>query len=230
MNNIKAVLTKQGKDTLKNKQCMIQFVLMPFMVIIMQSSISMNGIPKNYFVNLFSIMFLGMAPLTVTASIIAEEKEKNTLRVLLTHNVKPMEYLFGVGSLVAGYCMFGVAVFALMSGYSGSTLLYFLLILIVGLIISIVVGAIIGLVSKNQMMATSLSVPIMMLLSFLPMLSAYNSTIREVARFTYTGQMSNMINQIEHLSLSSENILVLGGNCIIMAILFVVLFRKRNLH
>lgn len=228
--NIKAVIIKQGKDTLKNKESLIQFVLVPIMVVIMQNSVQISDMPSNYFVNIFSIMYVGMAPLTVMASIIAEEKEKNTLRVLLTHNVKPMEYLLGVGSLVTGCCMLGVVVFAIVGGYSGSALLYFLLIMMVGIIISIVVGAMIGLLSKNQMMATSISVPAMMLLSFLPMLSTFNSTIRQLARVTYTGQMSNLIEQVEHLSLSYENILVLGGNCMITAILFVVLFKKRNLH
>ena len=228
--NIKAVLIKQSKDTLKNKESLIQFVLMPIMAIIMQNSVQVSNLPKNYFVNIFCIMFVGMAPLTVMASIIAEEKEKNTLRVLLTHNVKPMEYLLGVGSLVTGCCMLGVAIFAIVGGYSGSSLLYFLLIMVVGIIISIVVGAMIGLLSKNQMMATSISVPAMMLLSFLPMLSIFNSTIRQIARVTYTGQMSNLIDKVEHLTLSYENILVLGANCIITAVLFVVLFRKSKLH
>ena len=43
----------------------------------------MDNMPDNFFVNLFGIMYIGMTPLVCVSSIIAEEKECNTLRVLL---------------------------------------------------------------------------------------------------------------------------------------------------
>lgn len=45
----------------------------------------------------FITMHIVMIPIINMANIIAEEKEKNTLRVLIMSNVKPMEYLIGIG-------------------------------------------------------------------------------------------------------------------------------------
>ena len=60
---------------------------------------------------------------------------------LIMENVKPAEYLIGVGIYIWIICMIGVAI---------------------------------GTWSKNQMMATSVTVPVMMVFSFLPMLSMFN--------------------------------------------------------
>ena len=93
--HIKAILWKQIKDTMKNKTILIQFVMFPVMTIIMEHTIKLQGMPEHFFANLFAVMYIGMAPLTSIAAVIAEEKEKNTLRVLQMSNVKGTEYLLG---------------------------------------------------------------------------------------------------------------------------------------
>lgn len=75
------ILQKQWKDTWKNKAVLIQFVMFPVLVVIMTKLVKIDGMPKNFFVNLFASMYVGMAPLTSLSAVIAEEKEKNTLRV-----------------------------------------------------------------------------------------------------------------------------------------------------
>ncbi|MCR4702201.1 MAG: ABC transporter permease, partial [Saccharofermentans sp.] len=89
MQKIWVVFKKQLRDTLKNKMILIQFVLFPAFTLIMENFINIKDMPEHFFVKLFSVMFIGMAPLTATASIIAEEKEKNTLRVLMHANIRP---------------------------------------------------------------------------------------------------------------------------------------------
>lgn len=81
--------------------------MFPCMAIIMESAISIEGVPEHFFVNLFSSMYIGMASLTSVASIISEEKEKNTLRVLQMSNVKAFEYLISNAIYVASVCMVG---------------------------------------------------------------------------------------------------------------------------
>ncbi len=81
MESVGMILQKQRKDTWKNKAVLIQFVMFPVLVVIMTKLVKIDGMPKNFFVNLFASMYVGMAPLTSLSVVIAEEKEKNTLRV-----------------------------------------------------------------------------------------------------------------------------------------------------
>lgn len=226
MCHIKAILWKQMKDTLKNKTILIQFVMFPVMTVIMENAIEMQHMPEHFFANLFAIMYVGMAPLTSIAAIIAEEKEKNTLRVLQMSNVKGTEYLLGNLIYIFVMCMLGSLVIGLAGGYEGKTLLTFMVIMAVGHIISAVLGAAIGVISKNQMSATSLTVPIMMIFSFLPMLSMFNETIAKVAKVVYSQQLHLLLQEVQKPELSAKCLSVLGVNAALIFAVFIFAYRK----
>ena len=76
MKNICAVFLKQVSDTLKNKTVLIQFLMFPVLVIIMENAVKIEDMPEHFFARLFAVMFVGMAPLTCMSAIISEEKEK----------------------------------------------------------------------------------------------------------------------------------------------------------
>lgn len=228
-NKISAILYKQVKDTFKNKAVLIQFVMLPIMAVIMQNSVKIEGMQENFFVILFASMYIAMAPITSMAEIISEEKEKNTLRVLLMANVKPMEYLIGVGSYVYLICMMGAFVFAAVGNYKGMGILQFLIIMAVGIMISTLIGSAIGTWSKNQMMATSITVPVMMVFSFLPMLATFNDTIKKISVFAYSQQIHILINEIGEMHIKTECVIVLLVNFVIMLALFIVSYRKSGL-
>ena len=230
MRNIAAVFTKQLKETLKNKSILIQFLMFPVMVLVMENAIVLEGMPGHFFVKLFAVMFVGMAPLTCMSSILSEEKEKNTLRALMMSNVHPFEYLIGIGLYVWLMCMAGAAVFAVTGGYAGKDLLMFMLILAAGILLSELTGAVIGVFSKDQMSATSVTVPVMMVFSFLPMLSMFNESIEKIATVTYSQQLSILINGLGTAEVKPESILIIAANFIISAVLFALVFKKKGLE
>nr|MBQ8251809.1 ABC transporter permease [Lachnospiraceae bacterium] len=224
--HIKAILWKQIKDTLKNKTILIQFIMFPVMTVIMENAIELQNMPEHFFANLFAIMYVGMAPLTSIAAIIAEEKEKNTLRVLQMSNVKGGEYLLGNLIYIFVICTLGSLVIGLAGGYAGKTLLTFMAIMAAGHLISAVLGAAIGVISKNQMSATSLTVPVMMVFSFLPMLSMFNETIAKVAKVIYSQQLHLLLQDIQHPELSVQCMTVLSVNALVILAIFIFAYRK----
>lgn len=230
MKNITAVFLKQIKETFRNKTILIQFLMFPVMVIIMENAIKLENMPEHFFVKLFAVMFVGMAPLTCMSAIISEEKEKNTLRALMMSNVKPLEYLIGVGAYVFIMCIIGAVVFAVCGGYEGKDLLAFMVIMGAGILLSSLTGAVIGVFSKNQMSATSVTIPVMMIFSFLPMLSMFNESIEKVARITYSQQMSILINDIGNSAIKPESIIIIAVNFVVASILFTLAFRKKGLE
>jgi len=226
INHIWAILWKQLKDTLKNKAILIQFLMFPCMTVIMENTISIDGMPEHFFANLFAIMYVGMAPLTAMSAIIAEEKEKNTLRVLHMCNVNALEYLLGNAIYIVFLCMMGSLVIAFVGGYTGKGLLTFMLIMFVGHTISMLAGATIGVFSKNQMMATSLTVPVMMIFSFLPMLSMFNNSIKKIAKFFYSEQLYLLINELNAIEIRMETIAILGVNVCVILSCFIIAYQK----
>ena len=228
MHNAGVIFKKQLKDTLKNKTVLIQFIMFPAMTLLMENAVKIPDMPELFFTKLFSVMFLGMAPITSAAAIISEEKEKNTLRVLTMANVKPWEYLLGVGIYVWTLCMAGAGIMA--TGLPASDIPFYLGIMAAGLVISVVIGACIGVFSANQMSATSLFVPVMMVFSFSPMLAMFNDKIEKVARIFYTQQFRVLMNQMSFEGIKTESIFILVVNAVLAVVLFFAAFRKKGLE
>lgn len=231
MKEIKAIFTKQIKDTLKNKTVLIQFLMFPVLVVIMEHSVHMEGMQEHFFVMMFASMYVGMAPLTCAAAIVSEEKETGTLRMLLISNVKVWEYLIGIGSYIFIACMLGGICFALTGEYKGWQFGAFLAILAAGILISMLVGGTIGLLCKNQMSATSVTMPVMMVFSFLPMISMFNEKVREIAKFVYSWQIQDLVGNLSDAGeaggmLSAESVVILAVNFFIAAALFGGVYKK----
>lgn len=221
-----AVFKKQLKDTLKNVAVLIQFIMFPAMTLIMEHSVKMDDMPEHFFVLLFASMYIGMAPLVSIAAIIAEEKEQNTLRVLLMSNVRPPAYLAGVGSYVWLFCMLGSGMICSAGQYSLKESAAFMLVMAVGILTSLLLGAAIGTWSRTQMMATSLFVPVMLLFSFLPMLSQFNGHIAKAAKYTYTEQIRLALAGIGDPHISGESVCIVAANMILFGILFLAAYKK----
>lgn len=230
MNNIRAVFMKQLLDTLKNKTVFIQFLMFPVMAVIMENAINIEGMPEHFFAKLFAVMFIGMAPLSCMSAIISEEKEKNTLRALMMSSVRPWQYLVSVGAYIFIMCMVGISVFAALAGYRSGELAIFIFCTAFGIILSELTGAAIGIFSKNQMTATSLTLPVMMIFSFSPMLSMFNETVRKIAGITYLQQISNIINGIGISEISAKSIVIIAVNFALGLVLFAAAYRKKGLE
>lgn len=228
MKHILVIIKKQIKDTLKNKTVLIQFILFPLLTLIMENAVTLKDMPPYFFTKLFAVMYIGMAPFSATAAVLAEEKEKNTLRVLMMADVKPWEYLTGVAVYVWTICMLGAALMSL--GLQETQRLPFLLIMGSGFLISVIAGACIGIFAKNQMMATSLIMPFMMIFSFAPMLSMFNETIRKFAAFVYTQQLKLLIDDMGFDGISKTGGVVLLASAAACVGIFLLAYRKKGLE
>lgn len=228
MRNVVTIVKKQLKDTLKNKTVLIQFVMFPVLTLIFEHAINIPDMPELFFAKLFSVMYMGMAPLTAVAAIISEEKEKNTLRVLMMANVKPWEYLVGVGIYVWTICMAGAGVIA--TSFPAKDIPFYLAVMAAGFIISIAVGACVGIFAPNQMVSTSMVMPVMLVFSFAPMLAMFNDKIEKIARIFYTQQIRVLLNNMTFDGIKPENFAIVAVNALLAIILFFAAFKKKGLE
>jgi len=228
MHNIGVIIKKQLKDTLKNKTVLIQFVMFPVLALIFENAINIPDMPELFFTKLFSVMYMGMAPLVAVASVIAEEKEKNTLRVLTMANVKAWEYLAGIGIYVWTICMAGAGIMA--TTLSSGDIPFYLGVMAAGFIISIAIGACIGIIASNQMAATSLSLPVMLIFSFMPMLAMFNDKIEKIAGIFYTQQIRELLGNMTFDGIKTETMLVVAVNALLALSLFFAAFKRKGLE
>ncbi len=229
MKSIRALFIKQAKDILKNPMVLVEFLIFPVVAWIMTELVAKASpdIPDGMFVAMMAPIFAGMALITAMAGVIAEDMERKSLRFLVMAGVKPHEYLLGVGgfNFLAGAL---VSVwFGLIGGFAGAELAKFLLVMIASVVASLLLGAAIGMLAKNQQAAAAIGVPVALLLGFLPMIATFNESIRNVANVLYTQQLNVIVN--DFAANLPQAMLVMGINGVVLAVLFIVAYKKRGL-
>ena len=173
---------------------------------------------------------MAMAPIVSMSAIISEEKEKGTLRALMMSNVRPAAYLLGVGVYDFLCCLIGTMLMSKSCGLDDGPWWRYLCVIMIGLVISIILGAAVGVLAKDQMAATSLSVPVMCLFTFLPMMAQFNGTIAKVAKFFYTQQLYLALEDINNVKIGTEGLIIIAANAIVILAFFVLAFRKEGLN
>lgn len=224
---INAIFYKQIKDILKNTQVLVLFFIYPLIAYIMTSTLSSQMGDATFFISIFGTMHCVFTPIVTTAAIIAEEKEKNTLRVLIMSNVSSLEYLISVGSFVLVCTLFTGSSFVMMGEYKLTEVFIVIGYMCIGTILSIILGMAIGAHAKNMMSANGIAVPLSMLFAFTPMLAYFSKRIDKVSRFIYGQQINYLISNPDNVSM--KGLLIIFTNLIILVALFMLVFQKNKL-
>ena len=173
--------------------------------------------------------------LLISSTSIAEEKEKNTLRVLMTSSVKSNEYL--IGSLIPTFSIIMIVNLLLIpaSGisYSAIHLPTFLLITASGTLISIIIGFVIGILTKDQTQSGVICTPILLVFTMLPQLRFFSSTIEKVSSYTYSGVIASYVDGIfskEGYALNSYDLVTVAIWFILGIVIFILAYKKRGME
>lgn len=221
--NITALFYKQMKDVLKNMPVLVLFVVYPCVAAVMINAMKDQPETGTMFVSIFATMHSVFTPIVSTSSVIAEEKGKNTLRMLIMSNVTLREYLFSIGGFILLATLLSGSVFLSFQTLPVDKALLFLVHMTLGSLISIVLGMCIGLIAKNDAAANGLAVPVGMVFAFLPMLANFNQEIEAVSRFTYGQQISYLL---AGNTISAFGIAVLSINFVLLLTVAALLFKK----
>lgn len=220
--NLKALSIKQIKDTFKNTPILVLFLVYPIIAFLMTSAMKgQEG--SEAFISIFATMHCIFTPVVAASSILSEEKEANTLRVLIMSNVTLREYFISIGGFVLISTVATGSVFLFIAQKDLINSLVFILSLALGSLISIILGLCIGLYAKNASAANGLAVPCGMFFAFLPMLANFNKEMESVSRFTFGQQVSYLLGKG---SISIFGVVVICVNAVLFAFLASFLFRK----
>lgn len=185
-----------------------------------------------YALSMGLVMNISMSGIYGTSLLLAEEKEKKTLRVLMTSSVNGLEYF--LGSILPVFFATVIINFLLMpvSGYmiTGRNLLSFSAATILASLISCIIGMLMGIFAKNQVSASTITTPVLLLFMLVPMFSSFIEILSKISRLFFTGIIMDMVSAIASgkgtiLSISSIIIMLVE---IILAIALFVFFYRRN--
>jgi len=246
MNSTKAVFKKQLKDLRSNAEVLVQFIIFPVVAFAMTQLIvrgdsevvdlAAAGLNDNMFITMMAAMFVGMALIPFVAGIVAEDREKKSLRFMVMAGVKPPAYLLGVGGVILFASLFPSLAFVIIGRFMGAEFWIFIALLMSGAVASTILGLTIGMLSKNQQAATGLAMPLALILGFGPMVAQFNEPIGRFLGFLYTQQLNVVMDSFYSVSgyqpearMLWGSFGVIWGNIAAMVVLFSIVFAKKGL-
>ncbi len=185
-----------------------------------------------YALTLGVLMNICMEGVYCTAAALAEEKEKNTLRTLMTSSVNGLEFF--IGSLIPVVLMSTVVnvLCIFIAGFDMGILQWaaFLAVTVACSAISAVIGMIFGIYTKTQVSAGTITTPALLILMMIPLFRGFNDTLEMISEFLFTGIIYNAISNINSsLPVTDvKGIIILAAEFILSVIVFLALYRKNG--
>lgn len=223
--HIYAIFVKQVKDSLRNRMIAMVFVMFPILALVFKGIVSEDEL--NFILPSFVTMNTVIIPIIFMSSIVAEEKEKHSLQMLMMSNIKAWEYLIGVGFCVFFQALISSCFFIFIASIPFGKVPVFILSAIVGICCSLLIGAIIAILSKNQMSVGPITAPVSMVIGLLPMFSAMNSRIETFAKMFYSYYVRNAFLSLK-FDLDMEPVLIVTLNFLVLLLTFIVLYKFRK--
>ena len=186
-----------------------------------------------YLLNFGLIFNITLMGIYVTSAALAEEKEKNTLRTLMTSSITGIEFFLGSILPITGMIM---VINLLLLPVSGSTLgdinlLLYLFVTLIATLTSCIIGMIMGIFAKNQVSASTITTPVLMIFIFIPTFAGLVDSLQGISSFLFTGVISDMANAISThtaFSLGGFQLVVLIGEILISILLFLYCYHKNG--
>ncbi|OTN76850.1 hypothetical protein A5886_001929 [Enterococcus sp. 8G7_MSG3316] len=230
-----ALLNFKFREILKNKTFLVSAAMVPGFVLMYRLLFddveNMSGI-QVFLLNFGVSYAMIMVGMFMSATFLAKDKEKQTLRTWMTSSVSSLEYLV---SMIIPFLVLTILMIVMVIGISGMNpeaidFPVFILVIFLSSLTAIILGMLVGLVSKNQMAASNNSLLFVFIFFLVPTFSDMNQTLERISEFLFTGVVSNMIAGFGEggLPLAMQDYLVLIGSLVLAIVAFIMVYRKNG--
>ncbi|MDR7246989.1 ABC transporter permease [Priestia megaterium] len=228
LKRVNAILLKDWKDLLKNSYIIFTLAF-PLIFAVIIGKYDDGGLFITFPIN-FALVISGCF---VQAAMVAEEKEKNTLRGLLLSPASTLEVLIGKSALSAIVTIIVIVASVFLSGFETPSIFLFSLNVLLCLIIYITVGTLLGLFSRTVMETTIIGMPVLMIFGVGSLIkSAVNNEILlKIISFLPNEQFDEIISQLSKnggLSDVINNFLILVVWVLVMLAITFYTYGKRR--
>ncbi|PEY33338.1 ABC transporter permease [Bacillus cereus] len=230
MRRLSAILRKEMQD-LKNNA---QILLMALLPIGLSLFYKQMDDAKEFMGGIVIVMVLSMVTTIAQATLIAEEKEKHTLRVLMLSPASPIEVI--IGKALPIIVLSGILSFLslfLLNTLHGSMFLL-LAVIVLGTLLFIIVGTIVALLAKNLVQVSVITTPVSMILLMGPILSELvkNEMVKKILSYLPTNHIFNaVVNVVKGKGFSAidTNLLNISIWLVISIIICLFIYKKKQL-
>ncbi|KRD87920.1 ABC transporter [Bacillus sp. Root147] len=216
LRRVSAILLKDWYDLLKNSYILFT-IAFPLLLAVWLGNMDVKSTYSYTFPISLALVICGCF---IQAAMVAEEKEKSTLRGLLLSPATTLEILVGKSALSAIVTLIVIVAAVFLTGFNIPSLPLFSLSILLCLIIYIAIGTLLGLLSRTVMETTIIGMPVLTLLG---MGSALKETIDnkifgKVVDFLPSEQFNRIAMNISQDN-SSSNI----GKSLLILIVWVII-------
>lgn len=225
---IQAIFLKDYKEFSRNYSISIILVFPIFFALLYRSDD-----PTQTFMTAFVLNFsFAMLTSFVQACLIAEEKEKNTLRSLMMTPASIFDVLLGKSALVFALSAAILAVTVYILGYNPDNLIVFIIAVVLSIILYTALGTICGLFSKSVMEASLAVFPILILFtaSQFGVMFEDRFPILSILKYFPSAQLANLLELMQtdyQLSDTFESLGITLVWTIVITIISILLYKKR---
>lgn len=226
---VNAIFRKDWKDLMKNSYIIFTLAF----PLIFAAWIGRIGSEDPAF-QTFSIHFaLVIAGAFVQAAMVAEEKEKNTLRGLMLSPASTAEILVGKSALTAVSTLVVVIGSILLAEYKVPSPPLFILSILLGLVLFVTIGTILGLLSRTVMETTIVGMPVLVIFGMGSMFKAMtdNEMIIKAVDYLPSEQLNMIWMELDremNISGTIDNILILLAWVVVSFVIAVFVYGKRR--
>ncbi|WP_342442296.1 ABC transporter permease [Lysinibacillus sp. FSL K6-0075] len=228
MTRIQAILVKDYKEFSRN-YAVSTMILLPLILAFLYNKTGASTI-NAYFLPI-NITF-SMVTTYIQCCLIAEEKEKNTLRSLMLSPASLGDILIGKSLFVLIVTVVVLALSIFLVGYTPANLAILSVALLVSTVFYIALGTICGLFAKSIMEGSIIVLPVIFLFSFGPLALTFASTypILKIAEWLPSSQLLLLAEALEG-KYSTTDIIILMVTFIVWSLIswFIaaIIYKKR---
>lgn len=196
MRRVNAIFQKDFKDVSRNYAVSMS-ALMPLILAFIYGRFGDISIEAHYMVINLTFVVVGTF---LQCCLIAEEKEKNTLRGLMLSPASTMEILSGKSLLSFISTIAIIVVSAYLTGYQPENTLVILFVILLSSFFYIGLGTVLGLFTKSVMEASVIAMPFMFIFGFSSMVIVFADKypILKVLNYTPNEQLIKIAVAVEN--------------------------------
>jgi ABC-2 type transport system permease protein len=223
---ISALFTKTMKVIANNPFILVGVLVTPLIAFVLSQTMDDDAI---YILPMFVMLNTMSGGATVMSCLIAEEKEKNTLNVLITSTVSTLDFLISK-LLVALLFTLAINIFLyfFLDAATITGLGIFIAVTSLSALGGALIGAIIGLISKTQTSASTTTTPFL-ILPMLPLFIPDNFFVDNILYYFFTEQTAYIFQNLYDGEFHLFRIGIMVANLAVLAVVFAVLYKKRGL-